>query len=93
GKPLPASAVHGVLPRLASARMDASRQVQWLVDTPERLAEYRALARAQGVPLGVNIEIDVGLHRGGVESTEMLAAMLDLLRDEPLLPLRGFMGY
>jgi len=93
GKPLPASAVHGVLPRLVSAGMDASRQVQWLVATPERLAEYRALARAQGVPLGVNIEIDVGLHRGGVESTEMLAAMLDLLRDEPLLPLRGFMGY
>ena len=93
GKPLPASAAHGVLPRLARARLDAPRQVQWLVDTPERLAEYRALARAQGVPLGINIEIDVGLHRGGVESTEMLAAMLDLLRDEPLLPLRGFMGY
>jgi D-serine deaminase-like pyridoxal phosphate-dependent protein len=93
GKPLPASAARWALEQPVGAGFDHARQVQWLVDTPERLAEYRALARARGHALRINIEIDVGLHRGGVESHAMLATMLDLLRDEPLLPFAGFMGY
>lgn len=93
GKPLPASAARWALEQPAGPGFDAARQVQWLVDTPGRLAEYRALARARGHALRVNIEIDVGLHRGGVESNSVLATMLDMLREEPLLPFAGFMGY
>jgi D-serine deaminase-like pyridoxal phosphate-dependent protein len=93
GKPLPASAARWALEQPAGAGFDPARQVQWLVDTPERLAEYRALARARGQALRINVEIDVGLHRGGVEHTTVLATMLDMLRDEPLLPFAGFMGY
>ncbi|MBN9341329.1 MAG: alanine racemase, partial [Comamonadaceae bacterium] len=64
-----------------------------LIDTPGRLSEYRALARALGQPLRVNLEIDVGLHRGGFASAEALGAALALLREEPLLQFSGMMGY
>lgn len=93
GKPLPASAARWALEQPAGAGFDATRQIQWLVDTPARVAEYKALARARGHALRVNVEIDVGLHRGGVESEAELAQMLALLRDEPLLTFAGFMGY
>lgn len=93
GKPLPASAARWALEQPTGHGFDPARQIQWLVDTPERLADYRALARARGHALRINIEIDVGLHRGGVESATTLAAMLDTLREEPLLPFAGFMGY
>jgi D-serine deaminase-like pyridoxal phosphate-dependent protein len=93
GKPLPASAARWALEQPSGDGFDPARQIQWLIDTPQRLAEYRALARARGQAMRVNIEIDVGLHRGGVESEAVLAQMLDTLREEPLLPFAGFMGY
>ncbi|RQP26577.1 alanine racemase [Piscinibacter terrae] len=89
GKPLPAAAAQQAMSRMASS-LD---RVEWLVDTPQRLAQYRDLARAARTRLRLNIEIDVGLHRGGVESTDMLAQMLAIIRDEPLLAWSGFMGY
>lgn len=93
GKPLPASAARWALEQPAGDGFDATRQVQWLVDTPERLAEYRELAKGRGQAMRVNIEIDVGLHRGGVESEQTLARMLDMLAETPLLQFAGFMGY
>jgi D-serine deaminase-like pyridoxal phosphate-dependent protein len=93
GKPLPASAARWALEQPAGDGFDAPRQIQWLVDTPERLAEYRALAKARGQAMKLNIELDIGLHRGGVESDAVLATMLEMLREEPLLQFAGFMGY
>jgi len=93
GKPLPASAARWALEQPGGDGFDPARQIQWLVDAPQRLAEYRALAKARGQAMRVNIEIDVGLHRGGVESEAMLAQMLDMLKEEPLLSFAGFMGY
>lgn len=93
GKPLPASAARWLLEQPAGPGFEPARQIQWLVDTPQRLAEYAALARARGQPMRVSIEIDVGLHRGGVEDEATLAAMLDQIRAEPLLAFAGLMGY
>jgi D-serine deaminase-like pyridoxal phosphate-dependent protein len=89
GKPLPAAAARHVLANAPTAQ----ERIEWLVDTPARLQQYRDLARAARQPLKLNIEIDVGLHRGGVESTDELARMLAMIRDEPLLRWSGFMGY
>jgi D-serine deaminase-like pyridoxal phosphate-dependent protein len=89
GKPLPAAAAQHVMSQAAPA-LD---RIEWLIDTPQRLSQYRDLARAARTKLKLNIEIDVGLHRGGVESTDVLANMLATLRDEPLLAWSGFMGY
>lgn len=93
GKPLPAKAAAQWLAAGAPSGFDPSRQLQWLVDTPERLAQYRDLARAQRQKLRINIEIDMGLHRGGVPSAELLRPMLAMLAEEPLLQWSGFMGY
>lgn len=89
GKPLPAAAAQALLGPLR----DALERIEWLVDTPARLEQYRELARAAGVTLQLNIEIDVGLHRGGVGDPPTLAAMLATLRDEPRLRWSGLMGY
>ncbi len=91
GKPLTAAAAHDAMKSLANPQ--ALRQVQWLIDSPARLAQYRELARAQNAPLCVNFEIDVGLHRGGIENAAELDQMLNAVKTEPLLQWSGFMGY
>lgn len=52
-----------------------------------------SLARGLERTLNVNIEIDVGLHRGGVEDAAVLDSMLRMINAEPRLRFTGFMGY
>jgi D-serine deaminase-like pyridoxal phosphate-dependent protein len=91
GKPLPVAAAARYY-RDRSSPADGTH-LQWLIDTPQRLAQYRDLARQQQQALNVNFEIDVGLHRGGIASPETLGAMLDIVKSEPLLRWSGLMGY
>jgi D-serine deaminase-like pyridoxal phosphate-dependent protein len=93
GKPLPVSAAAWALDRMAGAGFEPTRQVQWLIDTPQRASEYAALARQRGLALRINVEIDIGLHRGGVETEAAMAAVLYVIRAEPLLSFSGLMGY
>lgn len=93
GKPLPVAAAAQFYARRAASSFDPSQQLQWLVDTPQRLQQYRDLARAQKQAMRINIEIDVGLHRGGVADEAALQAMIQLLQSEPLLQWSGLMGY
>jgi D-serine deaminase-like pyridoxal phosphate-dependent protein len=96
GKPLAVAAARQVLEAIDAAPsngFDAARQIEWLVDTPAKAAQYRDLARGRGRAMRLNVEIDVGLHRGGVERDEDLAAILAIVRAEPLLAWSGFMGY
>ena len=93
GKPLPARSAQ-IFYEQHQGAFDPARQLQWLVDTPERVAQYVELSRALGQRLRLNIEIDVGLHRGGVQTTETLHAMLSLIQAEPeRVEFSGFMGY
>ncbi len=91
GKPMPAAVAAAYYDQFASSAGPA--QPQWLIDTPERLAQYAAIARAKAAPMRVNFEIDVGLHRGGFATPAALAAAIDLARAEPLLQVSGLMGY
>jgi D-serine deaminase-like pyridoxal phosphate-dependent protein len=93
GKPFPVQAAAQLLRAGTRNGFDFSRQVQWLVDSPARLAQYRDLARGLGVPLRINLEIDVGLHRGGLQGEAALQDALRLFKEEPLLQWAGFMGY
>jgi len=93
GKPMPVAAAAQFYARRAASSFDPATQLQWLVDTPERLQQYRDLARAQKQAMRINIEIDVGLHRGGVADEAALQAMIQLLQSEPLLQWSGLMGY
>lgn len=90
GKPLPVGAAARFLD---GARPEAARAVQWLIDTPERLQQYGALAAGRQAELRVSLEIDVGLHRGGVKPGSEMQAVLQVLRAHPWLRFSGLMGY
>ena len=91
GKPMPAQIVHHFYQQ-HSQWSDA--KIQWLVDTTQRLQQYLEIAQSYSICLQVNIEIDVGLHRGGVQSSRQLAEILKLIQQYPqYLKLSGLMGY
>lgn len=93
GKPLPAGAAARFFAEHRGAVEPAAR-TEWLVDTPQRLAEYRELAAAApGGRLRLNLEIDVGLHRGGFRSAREVAEAIRAIRASPALEFSGFMGY
>jgi len=93
GKPLPVAAASTYY-REASGRFDAARQLQWLIDSDARLAQYHALARTLGVRMRINLEIDVGLHRGGFAEPAAMGRALQAIADDPRhLEFAGFMGY
>lgn len=89
GKPLPASEYARVIDTAGSA---AVANVQWLIDTPLRLSEYLAVAKALGIPLNASFEIDVGLHRGGfADPAELAAAVKSAVAAGAKIS--GLMGY
>lgn len=95
GKPLPVKSAALFYRSLQHhCTFKAHQQLQWLVDTPLRLAQYRQLAATLGVKLRINIELDVGLHRGGLQSLQQLQSMMDIIQANPgRLEFSGFMGY
>ncbi|GAA5629501.1 hypothetical protein Acal02_00094 [Acinetobacter calcoaceticus] len=91
GKPMPAQAVRQFFEQHAEW---SNANIQWLIDTKQRLQQYLEIAQFYALCLHVNIEIDVGLHRGGVQSTAQLAEILKLIQQYPqYLKLSGLMGY
>lgn len=93
GKPLPVSAA-AVFYDTHAGSFDPQQQLQWLIDTKERLHQYLELGKARQIKLKVNLELDVGLHRGGFEAGESLAeAMAIIAGNSEYLEFSGFMGY
>jgi D-serine deaminase-like pyridoxal phosphate-dependent protein len=95
GKPLAAAearAFYAAGPGRAGG-FDPARQLQWLIDTPARLDQYAAIARAAGTSLRISLEIDIGLHRGGFGEPAAFAAALGRIAADPALSLGGLMGY
>lgn len=93
GKPLPAQAAQNYFAELPQESSDAKDKIQWLIDTPERLDQYAAIAETNGTNMAINIELDVGLHRGGMEPGDDLNGMLEKLRQSNRLEFAGYMGY
>ena len=94
GKPIPLAAVKSIFERADTSGASAlQHKVQWLIDTPERLEQYEAFAASSGLSLRINLEIDVGLHRGGMEPGDALATALQLINNSEHLQLSGLMGY
>lgn len=93
GKPLPVQAARNYFDSLDEATAPAAERVQWLIDSNARLAQYSQLASALGQSLKANIELDVGLHRGGFEPGADLQTALERIREDANLEFAGFMGY
>ncbi|MFJ2710604.1 DSD1 family PLP-dependent enzyme [Pseudomonas sp. NPDC087346] len=93
GKPLPVRSAE-LFYQTHKGPFDPTKQLQWLLDGPERLQQYLALAHGLNTRMRVNIELDVGLHRGGVIDLQVLGQMLTLIGANPQhLEFAGFMGY
>ena len=93
GKPLPVRSAE-IFYQSHKGPFDPAKQLQWLLDGPERLQQYLALAQGLGTRMRINIELDVGLHRGGVSDVNVLGQMLTLISANPQhLEFAGFMGY
>ncbi|MBI3171523.1 MAG: DSD1 family PLP-dependent enzyme [Hydrocarboniphaga effusa] len=97
GKPMPVGAAQRFFDQYQPGVFDAMRQIEWLVDTPQRIDEYRQLARAHAAKgsgaLRLNLELDVGLRRGGFRSAQAVAEAIRAIGAEPALAFSGFMGY
>ncbi len=93
GKPLPAAAAKAYFAELPTQAAQAASKVQWLIDTPQRLAQYTDIASATGTSLRINIELDIGLHRGGFIPGPELQSALQAIHDHENLSFSGFMGY
>ena len=57
GKPMPVAAVETFYRTLGPAKFDPETQVQWLIDSPERLLQYQALAGALGSKCGLILRL------------------------------------
>lgn len=95
GKPMPVGALRAFYRNLnGDGSFDPSQQIQWLVDSEARLQQYYDFACEKRLRLSINIELDVGLHRGGLGETGELEKMLSIIRENPdYLEFTGFMGY
>lgn len=96
GKPMPVQTAADFYQKISQQQtaFHPFRQVQWLVDTVDRLRVYRQLAEQLGQPLRINLEIDVGLHRGGFRTMDTFEQALQLIEQHPQqLQLSGLMGY
>lgn len=96
GKPMPiktAEYFYNNLPQQHNG-CNPFTQIQWLVDTEKRIEEYINLAKQLNKKLRLNIEIDVGLHRGGFSSVQTLKKGLSLIQNnQEFVDFSGFMGY
>lgn len=91
GKPMPIQAVRQFY---RGSEQNPQQPIHWLIDQTTRLKQYIALAKELQIRLSVNLEIDVGLHRGGIQNLDELDEMLTLIRTHSdLIQLTGFMGY
>tara|TARA_R110002167_G_scaffold91458_1_gene246056 strand:- start:112847 stop:114118 length:1272 start_codon:yes stop_codon:yes gene_type:complete len=95
GKPLPVKAANTFYQKLDSqAQFDPKTQLQWLIDSEARLRQYLALAQSLEQRFNINIELDVGLHRGGLQQAQDLDPLISIIEANPQhLGFSGFMGY
>ena len=95
GKPMPIQAVKSFYQTLSDPNKASDQaSIQWLIEEVERLKQYLQLAQSLNICLNVNIEIDVGLHRGGVQTQQQFIALMKLIQhNAAYLKLSGLMGY
>ena len=95
GKPQPIAAVRRLFQGYSPSDWPAvAGRVRLLADTPKRIADLVELAASLSLSLQVGVEIDVGLHRGGVRAPSDLPAVLAVFAANPaLVRFAGLLGY
>lgn len=90
GKPLSVTAFEQVLKQLSKSEL---ARITWLIDSPQRLASYYSAIKKQQNEINIAVELDVGLHRGGMEPGQDLELTLKQIHHNSLMTFDGFMGY
>lgn len=96
GKPMPVKAAQRFysLFNQQNSTFKPDTQLQWLIDTPARAKQYLSLAKSLNQKLLLNVELDVGLHRGGLKTVQQLDDILQLVETNArYIEFTGFMGY
>jgi D-serine deaminase-like pyridoxal phosphate-dependent protein len=95
GKPLPFLALHEFYDDVVLGGYNeiTVKEVQWLADSVDRINEYGRVAEKYGRTLKINLELDVGIHRGGFDNAGDIDEALKLLKEHPVLEFSGLMGY
>lgn len=95
GKPMPVKTAEYYYRTLETPNgFSPTKQLQWLVDTNQRIEEYIFLTKKVNQKIRLNLEIDVGLRRGGFAKIEDLKEALELIqRNSNQVEFSGFMGY
>jgi D-serine deaminase-like pyridoxal phosphate-dependent protein len=75
------------------AQLAGEASITVAVDDQDVAAGLSTAACGEGTEIGVLVEVDVGMHRGGVRSIEEGRALAQRLSDLPGIRLRGVMGY
>lgn len=79
------------LERLAALAKRA--QVRVCVDDADNIRQMGAAAKKAGATVGVLVEVDVGMHRCGVEPGAAAVKLAQVIADTPGLKLIGLQGY
>ncbi|WP_425460777.1 alanine racemase [Leptospira langatensis] len=91
GKPMPVAALSDIY---SKTKKENFQKVQWLSDTSSRIEQYLDFAKKKDLKLRLNLEIDIGLHRGGFADPEASLQGLELIHKNPdRLQFSGYMGY
>jgi len=77
--------------RLTDLARDCAMMVA--VDDPANVVALSQACRAKGVSLRVLVEVDIGMHRCGVEPGAAALGLAQKVADAPNLELAGLMGY
>jgi D-serine deaminase-like pyridoxal phosphate-dependent protein len=87
------NAVVGPQQRGLLGRLAQSHRIAVAADHPDHVRLLGETARAAGVTVGVLVERDTGMRRGGVGSAAAAVALARLIDAEQGLELRGITGY
>lgn len=94
GKPMPVAALeHAFRTAAPEIAERLSLRVVHLVDSAERLEQYRALAERLGIRLDIVFEVNIGMNRGGISHPGELSVLLARITGDPAMRIRGIMGY
>lgn len=96
GKPMPIKTAEFFFKNFSKSETNFNpyTQIQWLIDTKKRALEYLNLAEELNQTLRLNLEIDVGLHRGGFQTLSEVHEVLELIKAKgKKIQFSGFMGY
>ena len=101
GKPMPVGSVETFYKTIQSKQnaqstadtFNPENQLQWLIDSYDRITQYGELAEKLNIKMRVSLEIDVGLHRGGFGNINEFEATLIFIKNHKHLQLSGLMGY